>query len=49
MLPTHHYFLSLDADGVAVSSDFYLRLVGDINRLFKGQIPLTASHPTSHQ
>ncbi|QRO00804.1 carbohydrate-binding protein [Archangium violaceum] len=49
MLPTNQYFLSLDADGVAVSSDFYLRLVGDINRLFKGQIPLTPSHPTSHQ
>ncbi|MFY0574392.1 carbohydrate-binding protein [Cystobacter fuscus] len=49
MLPTSQYFLSLDADGVAVSSDFYLRLAGDINRLFKGQIPLTADHPTSHQ
>ncbi|WNG25021.1 carbohydrate-binding protein [Cystobacter fuscus] len=49
MLPTSQYFLSLDADGVAVSSDFYLRLAGDINRLFKGQIPLTVDHPTSHQ
>jgi hypothetical protein len=49
MVPTNQYFLSLDADGVAVSSDFYLRLAGDINRLFKGQIPLTANHPTSHQ
>lgn len=49
MVPTNQYFLSLDADGVAVSSDFYLRLAGDINRLFKGQIPLTVNHPTSHQ
>ncbi|GAB6930347.1 hypothetical protein JCM10914A_43300 [Paenibacillus sp. JCM 10914] len=49
MIPTNHYFLTLDADGVAVSSDFYLRLAGDINRLFKGQIPLTVNHPTSHQ
>lgn len=49
MIPTNLYFLTLDADGVSVSSDFYLRLAGDINRLFKGQIPLTAEHPTSHR
>ncbi|MFF2910543.1 carbohydrate-binding protein [Paenibacillus sp. NPDC057934] len=49
MIPTNQYFLTLDADGVAVSADFYLRLSGDINRLLKGQIPLTANHPTSHQ
>lgn len=49
MIPTNQYFLTLDADGVSVSSDFYLRLAGDINRLFKGQIPLTAEHPTSHR
>jgi len=49
MIPTNQYFLTLDADGVAVSSDFYLRLAGDINRMFKGQIPTTVDHPTSHQ
>ncbi|MGO4375591.1 glycoside hydrolase family 71/99-like protein, partial [Paenibacillus sp. MCAF20] len=49
MIPANHYFLTLDADGVAVSSDFYLRLTGDINRMLKGQIPATAQHPTSHQ
>lgn len=49
MIPTNQYFLTLDADGVAVSSDFYLRLSGDITRMFKGQIPATANHPTSHQ
>ncbi|MBB6675276.1 Bbp16 family capsid cement protein [Cohnella nanjingensis] len=49
MIPNNQYFLTLDADGVAVSSDFYLRLAGDINRLFKSQIPTTATHPTSHQ
>ncbi|MDG0811509.1 carbohydrate-binding protein [Cohnella rhizosphaerae] len=49
MIPTNQYFLTLNADGVAVSSDFYLRLAGDINRMFKGQIPVTASHPTTHQ
>ncbi|WP_083613344.1 carbohydrate-binding protein [Paenibacillus sp. P46E] len=49
MIPANQYFLALNADGTAVSSDFYLRLTGDINRLFKGQIPLTVNHPTSHQ
>ncbi|MDB5802247.1 MAG: hypothetical protein JWL63_3186 [Rhodocyclales bacterium] len=49
MIPTNQYFLTLDADGVALSSDFYLRLTGDINRLFKGSIGLTAQHPTPHQ
>lgn len=49
MIPTNQYFLTLNADGVTVSSDFYLRLAGDINRLFKDQIPLTVNHPTSHQ
>ncbi|QGR00327.1 carbohydrate-binding protein [Paenibacillus psychroresistens] len=49
MIPTNQYFLTLDADGVAVSSDFYLRLTGDINRLFNNQLPLTANHPTTHQ
>ncbi|MFD0671227.1 carbohydrate-binding protein [Cohnella sp. GCM10027633] len=48
-IPTNQYFLTLDADGVAVSSDFYLRLAGDITRMFKGQIPTTQNHPTSHQ
>ncbi|WP_237178995.1 carbohydrate-binding protein [Paenibacillus sp. MMS18-CY102] len=49
MIPNNQYFLSLDADGVALSSDFYLRLTGDIARMFSGQIPATANHPTSHQ
>jgi hypothetical protein len=49
MIPTGQYFLTLDADGVTVSSDFYLRLAGDINRLFHDEIPLTAEHPTQHK
>ncbi|MGO4546054.1 carbohydrate-binding protein [Paenibacillus sp. 2TAB23] len=49
MIPNNQYFLTLDADGVAVSSDFYLRLTGDIARLFSNEIPLTANHPTTHQ
>ncbi|MDF2539513.1 MAG: hypothetical protein K0S76_2534 [Herbinix sp.] len=49
MIPTNEYFLTMDADGVACSSDFYLRLTRDINRMFKGQLPVTQNHPTSHQ
>lgn len=49
MVPTNQYFLTLDADGVAVSADFYLRLTNDIGRLMRGDIPLTAQHPTTHQ
>lgn len=49
MAPTDHYFLALDADGVAVSSDFYLRLSGDIGKLFRGDIPLAETHPTPHR
>ncbi|GGG65454.1 carbohydrate-binding protein [Paenibacillus radicis (ex Gao et al. 2016)] len=49
MIPANQYFLTLNADGVNVSSDFYLRLTGDINRMLKGQIPATVQHPTSHQ
>ncbi len=48
MAPTDQYFLTLDADGVHVSSDFYLRLVGDGNRMVKGEIPLQKQHPTKH-
>lgn len=49
MIPNNQYFLTLDADGVAVSADFYLRLTRDITRLFKSEIPITVEHPTSHQ
>lgn len=48
MVPTNQYFLTLDADGVACTSDFYLRLTGDGAKMVKGQIGLTAAHPTTH-
>lgn len=48
MVPTNQYFLTLDADGVALSADFYLRLTNDIGRLMKGEIALTVQHPTTH-
>ncbi len=37
---------ALDEDGTACSSDYYLRLTNDGGRMFKGQIPLTATRPT---
>jgi len=49
MIPTNQYFLTLDADGVACSSDFYLRLTGDGAKMVKGQTPLVWAHPTTHQ
>ena len=48
MAPTDQWFLTMDADGVAVSADFYLRLAGDGNRMMQKQIPLTQTHPTKH-
>jgi len=36
MIPKGKYFLTLDADGVHVSSDFYLRLVHDGGDMLKG-------------
>lgn len=44
MIPTDQYFLTLDADGVHVSSDFYLRLNREGTRMMKGEIPLRSSH-----
>ncbi len=46
MIPAGKYFLTLDADGVHVSSDFYLRETGDGGKMFKGQIPYTTVCPT---
>lgn len=47
-IPAGKYFLTLDADGTHVSSDFYLRLVSDGGKMIKGQIAYTATHPTPH-
>jgi hypothetical protein len=48
MVPTGKYFLTLDADGVHVSSDFYLRLVNNGGRMVKGLIPYQATHTTPY-
>lgn len=37
---------TLDQDGTACSSDYYLRLTGDGDRMFKGIAPLTSARPT---
>lgn len=46
IVPAGSGFLSLDEDGTSCSSDYYLRLTGDGNRMFQGQLPITASRPT---
>lgn len=48
MIPTDQYFLTYDADGVHISSDFYLRMVGDAGKMLRGEIPFTREHPTPH-
>ena len=45
-IPAGKYFLTLDADGVPVSSDFYLRLVNNGQKMMKGLIPYQATHTT---
>jgi hypothetical protein len=47
-IPAGKYFLTLDADGVHCSSDFYLRLTNDGGKMLKGTIAYTASEPTPH-
>ncbi|HEX7654110.1 MAG TPA: GDSL-type esterase/lipase family protein, partial [Verrucomicrobiae bacterium] len=47
MTPAGKWFLTLDADGVACDSDFYLRLVKDGGNMIKGTIPYAAVRPTA--
>jgi hypothetical protein len=44
--PNTKWFLTLDADGEKMSSDFYLRLVSDGGKLLKKQIPMQKKCPT---
>jgi hypothetical protein len=46
--PSGQWFLWLDADGVSISSDFYLRLTHDGGDMIKGQKPLTPEMPTPY-
>jgi len=45
-IPSNKWFLTLDADGTHVSSDYYLRLTCDGGKMIKGLIPYQATHPT---
>src|SRR5260370_24723446 len=45
--PEQGYWLTLDADGFTLPSDWYLRLAGEITRIFHGQSDATAALPTS--
>ena len=46
-IPSDQYFLTGDADGIHVSSDFYLRLTGEINGMLKGTRPANREVPIS--
>lgn len=39
MIPVDQYFLTLSADGIYVSSDFYLRLAAKASQMIKGSLP----------
>ena len=43
--PDQGYWLTLDADGANLPSDWYLRLGGEITRMFHGKIPPRAALP----
>lgn len=45
-VPAGSGFLGLDEDGTPCSADYYMRLTGDGAKMFKGEIPLTATRPT---
>jgi len=47
MVPAGAGFVTLDEDGTACSSDYYLRLSGDGAKMFRGEILLTAVRPTA--
>jgi len=46
-VPTGSTFKTLDEDGTACSSDYYLRLTRDGGKMLEGLIPLTFTRPTS--
>ena len=48
-IPAGSNFVTLDEDGTACSSDYYMRLSGDGGKLLKGIIPLTSVRPTQPQ
>jgi hypothetical protein len=47
LAPEQGYWLTLDADGQDLPSDWYLRLAGDITAMFHGDKPLSAVMPAN--
>ncbi|MEU4969076.1 glycoside hydrolase family 71/99-like protein [Streptomyces smyrnaeus] len=45
MIPTDQYFLTLDADGTKLSSDFYLRLAGAATKMINGSAEISPTVP----
>lgn len=45
--PGQGYWLTLDADGQTLPSDWYLRLAAEITRMFHGQSPATEALPAN--
>ncbi len=48
MTPSNQYFLTLDADGERVSSDFYLRLAGAATKMINHSSALRTDVPVPH-
>lgn len=44
-IPTNQYFLTLDADGTHLSSDFYMRLAGAATKMINGSAPISTTIP----
>jgi hypothetical protein len=47
--PDQGFWLTLDADGADLPSDWYLKLAGEITRMFHGDLPPTAKLPAPRQ
>jgi len=46
-LPAQGKFLALDADGLTLNSDWYLRLANEAGKMLRGEIPLQTTIPIS--
>ena len=45
-VPVDGQWLTLDADGESLPHDFYLQLLGEAQKMFAGEIPLTSTLPS---